>query len=48
VSDCLAYYEALDKAQTQNGYQDFLQLTLAAESKAFNTVFVFNVISLGS
>jgi hypothetical protein len=34
----LAYYEALDKAHTQNDYQDFLQLAMAAEIKAFNTV----------
>jgi Fic family protein len=38
AADRLAYYEALDKAHTKNDYQDFLQLTLAAESKAFDTV----------
>lgn len=38
ASERLAYYEALDKAHTQNDYQDFLQLTLAAEIKAFDTV----------
>jgi len=34
----LAYYEALDKANTQNDYQDFLQLSMAAESKALDTL----------
>lgn len=38
VADRLAYYEALDNAHTQNDYQDFLQLSMAAESKAFDTV----------
>jgi len=38
ASDRLAYYEALDKAHTQNDYQDFLQLSMAGEIKAFDTV----------
>lgn len=38
ASERLAYYEALDKAHTQNDYQDFLQLSMAAELKAFDTV----------
>jgi hypothetical protein len=38
VADRLAYYEALDKAHTQHDYQDFLQLSMAAEIKAFDTV----------
>jgi Fic family protein len=38
AADRLAYYEALDKAHTQNDYQDFLQLSMAAEIKAFDTV----------
>jgi Fic family protein len=38
AADRLAYYEALDKAHTQNEYQDFLQLSMAAEIKAFDTL----------
>ena len=38
AADRLAYYEALDKAHTQHDYQDFLQLSMAAEIKAFDTV----------
>lgn len=39
VSERLAYYEALDKAHTQNDYNDFMALSAAAEIKTFNTVF---------
>lgn len=38
AADRLAYYEALDKAHTQHDYQDFLQLSMAVEIKAFDTV----------
>jgi len=38
AADRLAYYEALDKAHTQNDYRDFFQLSIAAEVKAFETV----------
>jgi Fic family protein len=39
AADRLAYYEALDKAHTQNDYSDFLALSAAAEIKAFETIF---------
>ncbi len=38
AADRLAYYETLDKAHTQHDYQDFLQLSMTAEIKAFDTV----------
>lgn len=39
AAERLAYYEALDKAHTQNDYQDFFRLSVEAEIKAFKTVF---------
>lgn len=38
AADRLAYYEALDKAHTQNDYSDFLALSERAEIKIFETV----------
>lgn len=43
VTDRLAYYEALDKAHTENDYSDFLQLSANAEIVALE-----NVLSLGA
>lgn len=37
--DRFSYYEALDKAHTQNDYDDFLKLSVESELKAFETLF---------
>jgi Fic family protein len=38
AADRLAYYEALDKAHTENESHDFFQLSIAAEINALDTV----------
>ena len=38
AKDRLSYYEALDKAHTQNDYNDFFALSAAAEIQSFDTV----------
>jgi len=43
ANERLAYYEALDKARTQNDYQDFIKIIIKAEVEALT--FVLSLVS---